>query len=47
MIIVVTNSKNYRDLIAIVNEHDEHAFMITENVSQVHGRGFTYDTGSV
>jgi len=47
MIMVVMDSKNYRDLIEIVNEHDEHAFMITENVSQVHGRGFTYDTGSV
>ena len=47
MIMVILDSKNYRDLVTIVNEHDEHAFMITENVSQVHGRGFTYDTGSV
>jgi len=47
MIMVILDSKNYRDLITIVDEHDKHAFMITENVSQVHGRGFTYDTGSV
>jgi len=47
MIMVTMDSKNYRDLITIVNEHDEHAFMITDNVSQVHGRGFTYDSGSV
>jgi len=47
MIMVTMDSKNYRDLITIVNEHDKHAFMITDNVSQVHGRGFTYDSGSV
>ncbi|MCL2249874.1 MAG: YitT family protein [Oscillospiraceae bacterium] len=47
MIMVTMDSKNYRDLINIVNEHDEHAFMITDNVTQVHGRGFTYDSGSV
>jgi uncharacterized membrane-anchored protein YitT (DUF2179 family) len=47
MIMVTMDSKNYRDLINIVNEHDKHAFMITDNVTQVHGRGFTYDSGSV
>jgi len=47
MIMVTMDFKNYRDLITIVNEHDEHAFMITDNVAQVHGRGFTYDSGSV
>ena len=47
MIMVTMDSKNYRDLLDIVNEHDKKAFMITENVSEVHGQGFTYDTGSV
>lgn len=47
MIMVTMDSKNYRDLVTIVKEHDEHAFMITDNVTQVHGRGFTYNTGSV
>ena len=47
MIMVTMDSKNYRDLLGIVKEHDKEAFMITENVSEVHGRGFTYDTGSV
>jgi len=28
-------------------EHDEKAFMITDNVSEVHGQGFTYNTGTV
>ena len=47
MIMVTMDSKNYRDLLDIVREHDEDAFMITDNVSQVHGEGFTYNSGSV
>jgi len=47
MIMVTMDSKNYRDLLDIVKNHDENAFMITDNVSQVHGEGFTYNSGSV
>jgi len=47
MIMVTLDSKNYRDLLNIVKSHDEHAFMITNNVSEVHGHGFTYNSGSV
>jgi len=47
MIMVTMDSKNHRDLLEIVKEHDEKAFMITDNVSEVHGQGFTYNTGSV
>lgn len=47
MIMVTLDSKNYRDLKTVVSRHDEHAFVITDTVSEVHGRGFTYDTGSV
>ena len=47
MIMVTLDSKNYRDLLNIVKGHDEHAFMITNNVSEVHGQGFTYNSGSV
>lgn len=47
MIMVTMDSKNHRDLLEIVKEHDKEAFMITDNVSDVHGKGFTYDTGSV
>jgi len=47
MIMVTMDSKNYRDLLDLVKSHDENAFMITETVSQVHGKGFTYNSGSV
>ena len=47
MIMVTMDSKNYRDLLDIVRKYDENAFMITDNVSQVHGQGFTYNSGSV
>jgi len=47
MIMVTMDSKNYRDLLDIVKAHDDKAFMITDNVSQVHGEGFTYNSGSV
>ena len=47
MIMVTMDSKNYRDLLEIVKEHDKESFMITDNVSEVHGQGFTYDTGTV
>ena len=47
MLMVTMDSKNYRDLLEIVKEHDKQAFMITDNVSEVHGQGFTYDTGTV
>jgi len=47
MIMVTMDSKNYRDLLDIVKQHDDKAFMITDNVSQVHGHGFTYNSGSV
>jgi len=47
MIMVTMDSKNYRDLLEIVKEHDDKAFMITDTVSAVHGQGFTYNSGSV
>ena len=47
MIMVTMDSKNYRDLLDIAKKHDEKAFMITSTVSQVHGHGFTYNSGSV
>jgi len=47
MLMVTLGSKDYRQLVAIVNKHDEQAFMITDTVSDVHGRGFTYESGSV
>ena len=47
MLMVTLDSKKYRQLISIVNGHDDKAFMITDTVSDVFGRGFTYDSGSV
>jgi len=47
MLMVTLDSRNYRDLISVVNQHDKYAFMITNTVSDVRGRGFTYESGSV
>jgi len=47
MLIVTLNTKNYQQLLTIVNKHDKKAFMITDTVSDVHGEGFTYESGSV
>ena len=47
MLLVTLDGKNYRELLAIVNQHDKNAFMITDTVADVHGKGFTYESGSV
>ena len=47
MLMVTLDGKNYQDLLAIVGRHDKEAFMITDTVSDVHGKGFTYESGSV
>ena len=47
MLMVTLDSRSYQKLTAIVNKYDETAFMITDTVSDVHGRGFTYESGSV
>jgi len=47
MLMVTLNKKNYQQLLTIVDEHDKQAFMITNTVSDVHGEGFTYESGSV
>jgi len=47
MLMVTLNTRDYRQLLTIVNKHDKEAFMITDTVSDVHGRGFTYEPGSV
>jgi len=47
MLMVTLDGKNYQDLLAIVSRHDKKAFMITDTVSEVHGKGFTYESGSV
>jgi len=47
MLMVTMDTRNYQRLLGIVNERDPGAFMITDTVSDVHGRGFTYESGSV
>jgi len=47
MLMVTLDKKNYLQLLQIVNTIDKKAFMITDTVSDVHGQGFTYESGSV
>ncbi|MCL2571640.1 MAG: YitT family protein [Defluviitaleaceae bacterium] len=47
MLMVTMDTRNYQKLLGIVNKRDPSAFMITDTVSDVHGRGFTYESGSV
>ncbi|MCL2838598.1 MAG: YitT family protein [Oscillospiraceae bacterium] len=47
MLMVTLDLKKYRQLLTIVNRHDKEAFMITDTVSDVHGQGFTYESGTV
>ncbi|MCL2236467.1 MAG: YitT family protein [Defluviitaleaceae bacterium] len=47
MLMVTLDSSDYRKLKEIVARHDKQAFIVTDVVSDVHGRGFTYGSGSV
>jgi len=47
MLMVTLESKDYQKIISLVDKHDKKAFMITSTVSDVHGLGFTYESGSV
>jgi len=47
MLMVTLASKDYQKIISVVDKHDKKAFMITSTVSDVHGLGFTYESGSV
>lgn len=47
MLMVTLESKDYQKIINIVDKHDKKAFIITSTVSDVHGLGFTYESGSV
>jgi len=47
MLMITIGKQHYRQLIEIVNKHDEKCFMVTNVVSDVHGRGFTFESGQV
>ena len=47
MLMITINSQRYQQLISIVKEQDQKAFMLAAAVSDVNGRGFSYEPGSV
>jgi len=47
MLMVTCHTKDYRHLIEVVDRHDKEAFMITDTVTDVHGKGFSYQSGTV
>jgi len=47
MLMVTCHMRDYRQVVAVVDKHDKKAFLITDTVSDVHGEGFTYASGSV
>ena len=47
MLMVTLDSKNYQQIVKIVDQYDKKAFMITNTVSDVHGLGFTYESGCI
>ena len=47
MLMVTLEASDYRKLVEIVNKHDPQAFMVTDVVSDVHGKGFSYGSGSM
>ena len=47
MLMVLLDASDYRKLVEIVDRHDPESFMVTDVVADVHGRGFTYGSGSV
>jgi len=47
MLMVTCHMRDYRQVVTVVDKHDKEAFMITDTVSDVHGEGFTYESGSV
>ena len=47
MLMVTLDLKKYRQLLTIINNYDKEAFVIADTVSDVHGKGFTYESGTV
>ncbi|MCL2528303.1 MAG: YitT family protein [Defluviitaleaceae bacterium] len=47
LLLLLIDASDYRALIEIVDRYDKTAFLVTTVVTDVHGRGFTYGSGSV
>lgn len=47
VILCVVSTKQYNELISIIREIDETAFVITTDASDMHGEGFTYNSPNI
>jgi len=47
MLMVMLDADKYRELIEIVDKYDKEAFIVTDVVTDVHGRGFTFESGAI
>jgi len=47
MLMITVSKQHYRQVVDVVNKHDEKCFMVTNVVADVHGKGFTFESGSV
>jgi len=47
MLMITVRKQHYRQVIDVVNKYDEKCFMVTNTVADVHGNGFTFESGSV
>ncbi len=47
VLLCVVSAKQYSNLLEMINEIDEHAFVITTDASDMHGEGFTYSSPNI
>ena len=47
MLMVVLSSQEYQKSLRIIRKYDPNAFVVTYNVSDVQGLGFTYDSPAI
>lgn len=47
VILCVVSTKQYNELLSIIHEIDESAFVITTDASDMHGEGFTYSSPNI
>ncbi len=47
VLLCVVSARQYNNLLEMINEIDEHAFVITTDASDMHGEGFTYSSPNI
>lgn len=47
VVLCVVSTKQYNELVSIIREIDEKAFVITTDASDMHGEGFTYSSPNI